>query len=110
MLLENFRPRSRLVTKTTLVNEPRFRVIDAHNHLGEVFGGGWDKKPLSQLLDLVETYRICYRFLETDDEYFNYNSGDVPKQGRWHVHGLYLTDDVLKKVYSENARHVLGIG
>ena len=55
MLLENFRPRSRLVTKTTLVNKPKFPVIDAHNHLGEPFGGGWDKKPFSELLELLET-------------------------------------------------------
>ena len=33
MLLENFRPQSKLVTKTTLVNKPKFPVIDAHNHL-----------------------------------------------------------------------------
>lgn len=51
MLLQNFRPRSKLVTKTTLVETPRFPVIDAHNHLGDPFGGGWDKKPLSELLD-----------------------------------------------------------
>jgi len=55
----------------------------------------------------LEYYRICYRFLETDDEYFNYNPGDVPHQGRWYVYGLYLPDDVLKVVYSENARGVL---
>jgi predicted TIM-barrel fold metal-dependent hydrolase len=55
----------------------------------------------------LDAYRICYRFLETDDEYFNYNTGDVPLQGRWHVHGLYLPDDVLKKIYHENAQHVL---
>ena len=55
----------------------------------------------------LDAYRISYRFLETDDEYFNYNTGDVPQQGRWYVHGLYLPDDVLMKVYSENARRVL---
>jgi hypothetical protein len=55
----------------------------------------------------MDAYRICYRFLETDDEYFNYNTGNIPRQGRWHVHGLYLPNDVLKKVYSENARRVL---
>jgi predicted TIM-barrel fold metal-dependent hydrolase len=55
----------------------------------------------------LDAYRICYRFLETDDEYFNYNTGDIPQQGRWHVHGLYLPDDVLKQVYSENAKRVL---
>lgn len=39
MLLEDFRPKSQLVTRTTPVNKPRFPVIDAHNHLGEEFGG-----------------------------------------------------------------------
>lgn len=57
----------------------------------------------------LDTYQIIYRFLETDDEYFNYSTGDIPQQGRWHVHGLYLPDDVLKKVYSENARRILGM-
>lgn len=54
------------------------------------------------------SYRIIYRFLETDDEYFNYNNSDVPLQGRWHVHGIYLPDDVLEKVYLRNAERVLG--
>lgn len=57
----------------------------------------------------LEAYRICYRFLETDDEYFNYSVGEIPLQGRWHVHGLYLPDEVLEKVYRGNASLVLGI-
>jgi len=57
----------------------------------------------------LDAYRIAYRFLETDDEYFNYDSEEVPQQGRWYVHGLYLTDDVLKNVYSGNAKRILGI-
>lgn len=60
MLLENFRPRSKLVTKTTLVNKARFPVIDAHNHLGEPFGGGWDKRPLSELLDLLDEAGVTH--------------------------------------------------
>jgi len=55
----------------------------------------------------LDAYRLYYRFLESDDEYFNYNTSEVPLQGRWYVSGLYLPDDVLKKVYSENARRVL---
>jgi len=55
----------------------------------------------------VENYRISYRFLESDDEYFNYNPGAIPLQGRWQIYGIYLPDDVLKKVYHENARKVL---
>jgi hypothetical protein len=29
-------------------------------------------------------------------------------QGRWHVCGLYLPEDVLQKVYSGNAKRLLG--
>jgi predicted TIM-barrel fold metal-dependent hydrolase len=57
----------------------------------------------------LDAYRIAYRFLETDDQYFNYNTGEIPEQGRWYVHGLYLPDEVLKKVYVENANRVLGM-
>ena len=57
----------------------------------------------------LDAYRICYRFLETDDEYFNYSTEDIPPQGRWYVYGLFLPDEVLKKVYSENAKRVLGM-
>ena len=55
----------------------------------------------------IEAYRISYRFLETDDEYFNYNPGAVPQQGRWQVSGLYLPDEVLLKVYRLNAERLL---
>ena len=55
----------------------------------------------------LDAYRLYYRFLESDDEYFNYNTTDVPAQGRWYVCGMYLPDDVLRKIYSENARHIL---
>ncbi len=55
----------------------------------------------------LEEYRLAYRFLETDDEYFNYNVSDVPQQGRWFVYGLNLPDEVLRKVYSGNAERIL---
>jgi predicted TIM-barrel fold metal-dependent hydrolase len=60
MLLENFRPRSRLVNKTTPVEHPRYAVSDAHNHLGEPFGGGWDRKPLSELLDRLDEAGVAH--------------------------------------------------
>ena len=60
MLLENFRPQSKLVTKTTLVNKPKFPVIDAHNHLADPFGGGWDKRPLRELLDLLDEAGVTH--------------------------------------------------
>jgi predicted TIM-barrel fold metal-dependent hydrolase len=54
-------------------------------------------------------YRISYRFLETEDEYFPYGPGTIPGQGRWNIYGLYLPEDVLRKVYHANAMRVLGI-
>ena len=47
-------------------------------------------------------YRLYYRFLETADEYFDYPS-HASRQGRWHIHGLYLPPDVLQKIYRDNA-------
>jgi len=55
----------------------------------------------------LEAYRLYYRFLETDDEYFNYNVSEVPSQGRWYAYGIYLPDEVLRKVYYENAQRIL---
>ena len=60
MKLTDFKPKSQLVTKTTLVNKPKFPVIDAHDHLGEPFGGGWDKKPLDELLDLLDEAGVTH--------------------------------------------------
>jgi predicted TIM-barrel fold metal-dependent hydrolase len=57
----------------------------------------------------LEEYRIAYRFLETEDEYFNYNAAEIPKQGRWHIYGLKLPDEVLQKVYYKNAEKLLEI-
>jgi predicted TIM-barrel fold metal-dependent hydrolase len=55
----------------------------------------------------VEMYRLYYRFLETDDEYFNYDIHDPPGQGRWRIYGLALPDDVLERVYFRNAERVI---
>lgn len=56
-----------------------------------------------------ELYEIYYRFLETDDEYFDYAPADVPPQGRWSIYGLGLTDRVLRKIYHDNAARLLSI-
>ena len=48
-----------------------------------------------------------YRFYETKDEYFPYNSLDEHNQGRWNIYGIYLPDEVLRKVYYENALKVV---
>jgi predicted TIM-barrel fold metal-dependent hydrolase len=54
-----------------------------------------------------ELYEIYYRFLETDDEYFDYAPAKVPPQGRWRIYGLNLPDAILRKVYNENAAREL---
>jgi predicted TIM-barrel fold metal-dependent hydrolase len=56
-----------------------------------------------------ELYQIYYRFLETEDEYFDYAPAPTPPQGRWQIYGLGLTDNILRKVYNENATRLLGL-
>lgn len=51
-------------------------------------------------------YRLYFRFLETEDEYFEYPS-HASRQGRWNIYGLNLPDDVLRKVYRGNALRLL---
>ena len=57
-----------------------------------------------------DLYAIHYRFLETWDESFDYSTDPVPPQGRWQIHGIGLPDDVLRKVYRDNARRILRMG
>lgn len=54
-------------------------------------------------------YRTYFRFLETEDEYFDYAPAPVPPQGRWRIYGIGLPDGILKKVYRANAARLLKI-
>ena len=49
-----------------------------------------------------------WRFFETDDEHFDHpaqmlSPGGAPLQGRWRIYGVFLPDDVLRKIYYQNA-------
>jgi predicted TIM-barrel fold metal-dependent hydrolase len=52
-------------------------------------------------------YALHYRFLETQDESFDYGLDDPPSQGRWQIHGLGLPADVLERVYRTNAERLI---
>jgi predicted TIM-barrel fold metal-dependent hydrolase len=54
-------------------------------------------------------YEIYYRFLETEDEYFDYAPAKVPPQGRWRIYGLGLPLPILEKIYNQNAARLLQI-
>lgn len=54
-------------------------------------------------------YEIYFRFLETDDEYFDYAPARIPPQGRWRIYGIELPDPILQKVYSVNAARLLRV-
>ena len=47
-----------------------------------------------------EEYYLYFRVLETNDEYFNYFR---KRHAFWKMYGLGLPDEVLKKIYYENA-------
>ena len=149
MDLSEYIPIPALVTRHTHVAKPRFPVMDAHCHLGVDFGGGWDQRPVGDLLERcpnfyidisartaelgrqpytarrfflqhadrilfgsdmaanVAGYQLYYRFLETNDEYFPYSTSRFPPQGRWNIYGLFLPDEVLARVYYQNAQRVI---
>lgn len=48
-----------------------------------------------------------WRFLETRDENFPYAENPFPPQGLWNIHGIGLPDEILRKVYHENALRIL---
>lgn len=56
-----------------------------------------------------QLYEIYFRFLETDDEYFDYAPAPTPPQGRWKISGLQLPPSVLRKLYSDNAARLLNL-
>ncbi len=56
-----------------------------------------------------QLYEIYYRFLETEDDFFDYAPAPVPPQGRWRIYGIGLPAPVLRKVYHDNAARLLGL-
>jgi uncharacterized protein len=52
----------------------------------------------------ADEYLVYFRVLETDDEYFDYYR---KRHAFWKMYGLALPDDVLKKVYFQNALKVI---
>ena len=53
--------------------------------------------------------RLSYywRFLETYDENFPYSEKSPAPQGMWRIYGIGLPDEVLKKIYHENALRII---
>ena len=52
----------------------------------------------------LSMYRTTFRILETADEHFYAHDYD---NYHWPLYGLNLSDDVLKKVYHDNAEKIL---
>lgn len=53
-----------------------------------------------------DMYQLHWRFLETDDEYFDISKSHTVV-GYWRVYGLYLPDEVLEKLYYLNIKKLI---
>ncbi|WP_153556384.1 amidohydrolase family protein [Roseimaritima sediminicola] len=51
--------------------------------------------------------RYYWRFFETRDEYFPYSEKAFPPQGLWRIYGVHLPEDVLRKIYRDNAARLI---
>jgi predicted TIM-barrel fold metal-dependent hydrolase len=54
-----------------------------------------------------ERLHLYWRFLETEDENFPYSEKPFPPQGLWNIYGVNLPDEVLRKVYHQNAVRIV---
>ena len=54
-------------------------------------------------------YPYYYRFLETDDEYFEYRPNHDYSQGRWRIYGCNLSNDALERIYFKNAERIFNL-
>lgn len=52
---------------------------------------------------------IYTRFMETEDEYFDYHPLNKPRKGLWKISGLGLPSTVLEKIYNGNAKRIYGL-
>ncbi|MFN8569199.1 MAG: hypothetical protein U0Z44_17140 [Kouleothrix sp.] len=66
-----------LVTRASAVERPRFPVIDAHNHLGPEFGGGWDARPLAELLAAMDAADVRV-LVDLDGGWGELHTGSAP--------------------------------
>lgn len=64
--------------------------------------GGSGPAPTDQ--DAVDFYRKTWRWMETDDRDFEHMT---PIQGDWTIDAIGLPDEILRKVYFDNARRLL---
>jgi uncharacterized protein len=62
---------------------------------------GTDSEPVPEM------YANYFRWLETQDEYFPY--WGYPGQGRWMIYGVGLRDQILEKVYHQNAEKIFSM-
>ena len=56
----------------------------------------------------ADMYSVYYRFLETDDEYWDSAAGHH-RQGFWMICGVFLPREVLRKLYLDNAQSLFGL-
>lgn len=56
-----------------------------------------------------EKAQIYWRFLETEDEYFDYYPNENSIKGLWKIYGISQPDEVLEKIYYKNALKLLKI-
>lgn len=46
---------------------------------------------------------------ETANEYFLYGASAKARHGRWNIYGIDLPDEILQRVYAQNALRLFGL-
>jgi hypothetical protein len=100
----DYRPVPSLSAPSHRVERARTPVIDAHTHLGRwLTGGAWAVPSTTGLIELMDSCNVA--------AVVNMDGRDPPPTGRWCISGLSLPPEVLRLVYSQNARTLIpGLG
>ncbi len=125
MELSEFNPTPALVVKETVVTKPRFPVFDAHNHLMPGFGGGWDQRPVEELLAVLDEAGVTH-LLDLDgmwseevlDAHLKHFKEPYPERfvifggadwSQWDTHGDRFGEWAAGRLRSQVARGAQGI-
>ncbi len=125
MELIEFNPIPTLVTLRTAVSRPRYPVIDIHQHLGGEFGGGWEQRPVAELLDVLDEAGVAVivdldggwgeeildahlkRFKEAAPERFQMFGG--VNWAAWPEHGNRFGEWAAARLHAQAARGAQGL-
>jgi hypothetical protein len=114
LLLDRFRPVAKLKVEQHHLTRARFPVVDVHVH--PRIRLRHSSEELDEFVRVMDRQNVAVcvsldggmgEAFDEHAKYFPYAETPFPPQGFWRIYGVTLPDEVLRKVYSENAARII---